>query len=312
VWELESLPTLEGATNGRVTGTDGDGRFIGSSEGRPVLWDKPWWGRRWRVTDLGYGAALDVNRAGIVVGSNDSDRSSGSAVMWKGRKQIGLAVPEGAQVSVAVGINDSGMIVGHSWGPWPRQDSPSQSVGLVWSVDSPDRYRTFLPPEGLLEVQGLSETGLIVGTTRDPAITWTRAIAGTPQTGLHYLKTTSATTDSAAVALAVAAAGDNTDSAAFSAAGGYIVGEESGQGVVWVDGVPRPLPGADFSVAAVNRFGQVAGQAECTDSLRPAVWIDGVRTDLPVPADAIAGEAAAVTDSGQIGGSLYNHGGPVT
>ena len=109
---------------------------------------------------------------------------------------------------------------------------------------------------------------------------------------MRYLQTISATSDSTAVA----------------AAGDYVVGSESGHGVEWVDGQPRPLSGDNSEPAGVNRFGEIAG----TESMRPAVWVNGSRTDLPIPTTAIGGEARAVTDHREIGGSLFNHGGPVT
>lgn len=283
-WVLGRLPNLAGAASGRVRGTDGSSRYAGSSGREAVLWVNR------QLIDLGQGVALDVNRAGVAVGVED-DEMEGTAMMWKDGQKTSLAVPPSTRYSAAAGINDSGQIVGHaviSLG-WPEDlNGPVQQVGLAWSASSPHQFRTITSSAGtLLRLTGVTETGMIVGqAVREPTL-WTRAVTGSPQTGMTALDTLSPTSE----ATAVAAEGD------------YIVGSESGHGVEWRSGRPQPLSGDNSEPAAVNQFGEVTG----TEATRPAVWVNGVRTDLPIPA-TMSGEATAITNHREIGGSLVNNG----
>lgn len=285
VWSLGRLPNLAGATYGRVRGTDGSSRYAGSSDGEAVLWvDR-------QLVDLGQGVALDVNRSGLAVGA-EGDQMEGTAMMWKDGRRLPLAVPPATRNSAAEAINDSGLIVGHaaiSLGGPEVPNGTVREVGLVWSAASPDQFRIITSSAGThLRLTGLTETGVIVGqAVLEPTI-WSRALTGSPQTGMTLLHTLSPTSDATAV----------------DAAGDYVVGSESGHGVEWVGGRPQPLSGDNSEPAAVNQFGEVTG----TETMRPAVWVNGVRTDLPIPATT-SGEARAVTNHREIGGSLVNNDG---
>jgi hypothetical protein len=176
--------------------------------------------------------------------------------------------------SVAVGINDSGMIVGFGSGALVPEE------GLVWSARAPQRVQAIHSPGGgVLQVSGVSDTGLIVGG----------GFAGTLRSGMHPLPPASS-------------------SSATATAGRYIVGYDAAGPVLWVNGSPRSMPRLGAVPLAVNRYGE-AGGVDFT-SFGPVVWLRGAMIALPSPGGS--GEVKAVTDSGELGGSIGNGVGPVT
>jgi hypothetical protein len=269
------LKSLPGGATGQVLGTDGNTRFAGTARGDAVLW------RNRHLIDLGPGRALDVNREGVAVGADTANLLAGHAVVWLGyRKAVRLAEPAGVTTSVAVGITNSRMIVGYGSGR-------NLVEGLVWSVRAPHRVRTIKSPDGFLFISGVSDTGLIVGTDLKFGAVLSTAVAGTLRSGMHPLRTTA-----------------RGDSSASAVAGRYIVGRQIATPVLWVNRSPRLLPGQFADPLAVNRFGLAGGN---DSALNPVIWRHGVMTVLPG-----SGQVRAVTDRGQLGGTLVNGGGPVT
>jgi hypothetical protein len=274
------LKSLPGGATGQVLGTDGNDRFAGTAHGDAVVW------RNRHLTNLGPGRALDVNRAGVAVGADTANLLGGHAVVWRGhRKAVRLAEPTGVTTSVAVGITNSGLIVGTGNGP-------KGAEGLVWSVRTPHRVRTIKSPDGSLFINGVSDAGLIVGTDLKAGAVLSTAVAGTLRAGLHPLRTLSP-----------------GDSDASAAAGRYIVGRQIATPVLWVNRVPHLLPRAGADPFAVNRFGEAGGIDFGT--FGPVVWLHGVMIALSAGSSGI-GQVNAVTDRGEAGGTLGNGGGPVT
>ena len=264
-----------------MLGTDGGGRFVGTSGDHALLW------RNRHLTDLGPGMAADVNRAGAVVGADSAAIGAGHAVLWRGHgtRAIRLAEPAGVTTSAAVGVTDSGLIVGTG-------DGPNVGEGLVWSARTPHRVRTITSADGYLFLTGVTNSGLIVGNDVHFGNLFTRAVAGTLRSGLHSLRTLS----------------PGVESNATAAAGRYVAGTQVATPMLWVNRSPRLLPRAGADPLAVNRYGLIGGIDFAT--FGPVVWRHGVMTALPVPRGS--GEVKAVTDRGILGGSVGNGVGPVT
>lgn len=261
-----------------VLGTDGDDRFVGYEGPHAVVW------RHGRVITLpgSYAQALDVNRAGVVVGTVSADDGDRVPVFWRDGVAVPLAEPPGLSVMEVTGISDTGVIAGNAW--LFVGDGNVVSHGLVWSVDHPETIRDLTPPGSSLWLYGISESGVLVGTVNPYGVVQ-RAVSGTLGSGLRYLPGT--------------ASGVSTY--ALAAAGRYVVGGQTDQEhpernrpLLWADGRPRALPG-DGAARAVNIRGLVAGAT--LD--HPWTWQNGHVRDLDPNAYIIG-----VTEGGEILGNL--------
>lgn len=274
-WVEEPLPGLPESADGHVAGTDGRDRYAGSVGMRAVVWDHR------RPTDLGSGTATDVNRDGIVVGAIHDEVWGYHAAFWRGTQMVRLAEPAGVSGTHALGITDDGLIVGTG-----GTDQMFVQVGLVWSVDTPNRVRVITSQRGTLELAGVSPSGLIIGTDSSMPDWHAVAVAGTVRTGLQPL----------------AVPTPSADYRAWAADGRYVVGNGPGGAVIWVNGrlrvLPAPPSGLGGSATAVNRAGLAAG----TDSISaPVVWQRGGVKTLPITQSY--GAVGAVTERGEVAGS---------
>jgi uncharacterized membrane protein len=291
-WTAQGLPTPPGTVYSLVRASDGRGRFAGDVTGpdfstHPAVW------RDGRVTDLGapfggrYASVRDVDRHGDVVGSASDPTRDGAdrAFLYTGGRYVRLAEPAGVMSSIATGLDGKGTIVGWAY------TSDYRAMGLVWSLRRPDQVAV-IPSGGVpLQVNGITDSGVVVGTTGTPTVD-DAAVTWTPRTGIRRLPVDP----------------DVQTSAAVAGAGRYIAGywyapsDGQSRGIIWVDGQPQPLqllPTMD-QPTAVNAHGMSAGSGFGTATVWPTP------TSAPVvlpPLGADLGSGAyAVTDDGRVAG----------
>ena len=125
LWENGKMTRLQGlgGAGSRANSINAAGHIAGVAETSTGEWHAVVW-RAGRALDLGTGAALAINNAGVVVGTD-----SGSAVYWrKGVKGVlAQAEPDVPMYFVATGINSSGMVVG-------ERDWEGYSAAEVWQI----------------------------------------------------------------------------------------------------------------------------------------------------------------------------------
>lgn len=283
-WRVALMPTPRGTTGGDVRGSDGGDRWVGIVAGGAALW------RGGRLTVLGPGRAADVNRHGVVVGSDEVQFGSGHAVMWVGGRRIRLAEPAGVAISGASAVNDAGLIVGSA--TYRSLYGDLATVGLVWSVRSPRRVKVLTYRADDVGLSDVSATGLIVGIAwqRGSEMDHTVAVQGTARSGLRAM-----------VAARVPASG------AGSVSGRYVVGSTPAGATVWRAGTTRILAVRRGMLATgVNRSGLVSGFD--TTTYRPLAWRGNTVWRLPLPRGWSTASPMTVNDAGQIAGDLTSSG----
>ncbi|HST85621.1 MAG TPA: hypothetical protein VLL08_28035 [Kineosporiaceae bacterium] len=291
-WTIHELPMPPGWIDGFARRGDGSS-FVGYGTDpggavRSLLW------RQGAVTELASpgGAeaeALDVNRRGAVLAFTHFQRPR--PFVWINGRVVPLAVPAGATSTIGYAINDAGIIVGSAV-------VAGATHGIVWSLRSPQRYRDLGVADGSLDLNDLTETGVIVGSsqTSDPFTGPIRALRGTVAEGLSSLP----------------GVDPAQDSHAARAAGRYVIGigqvpgaAADRSGVLWKGDVATALPPA-MGALAVNSKGLVAGYISDGRS-RVTTWAAGTTWTLPDLSDfAPLGNSAAndvMEDGTVIGGS---------
>lgn len=299
---------------------------------------------RYQVVELGvYGGgsssqAYAINNSGWVVGSwTDADGKHHSFLWRDGCMQdLGLLPGSGDQ-SGATDINDSGQIVGFTYG-----GSGIAPKAYVWQNGSAAQLGNPIPNYSTL-AYGINSAGLVVGEAGGyGAVTWQSGsvtvlpsptgwitqfayaanaqgdVVGTANRVGSGLSRAVAWVDGQMMELDPAAyssvAGDINDS-------GTIVGYRTPEGqpqhaCVWQEDAIIDLGtlGGNNSVArCINNLGQVVGEADSATRLeRPFLWDKGIMTDLN---DLIAPdsqwdlqEAYAINDRGQIVGAGWKNG----
>jgi uncharacterized membrane protein len=262
-WTIHTLPLPSGWSDPSVIRGDGGSSFAGwatdpAGVERPLLW------RRGTVTVLNSlgganAGALDVNRRGVVLAFTRS--SLPRPFIWVNGRIVPLAVPAGAQSTIGYAINDAGIVVGSSI-------IDGASHGIVWSLDSPQRYRDLGIGDGELSLTDVTQAGIVVGGTRTPGDEGTfRAVRGTVRGGFSSLPGLDPTHESFAA----------------RAAGRYIIGvghlpdaAPDQSGVLWNGNLATALP-PSMGALAVNSRGLVAGYV----SGQVATWAAGTTWTLP-------------------------------
>ena len=146
VWSSSSghqlLPALNGAKNSSARAINDNGVVAGSSGGRAVVWING------AVTDIhtfatGSSSAWDVNSNGEVVGTYWGPGSQGEAFKWTATTGMQLVRTMSGSSGEALGINDSGVIVG--WGAVPgastnyafiNRDGVPENLGITGGANS--------------------------------------------------------------------------------------------------------------------------------------------------------------------------------
>jgi probable HAF family extracellular repeat protein len=160
--QLVDLGVLPGFHTSVAIGINDHGQIVGGSREldrfttRATLWD------RGQIIDISPpGAtdcgAIDINNRGDIVGS------CGTAVLWRNGEVISLGLPPGYTASVAVAINDAGIVVGNL-----TENQALRSTPFRWA----DGVMTLLPvPPGATgaSAEGINAQGTIVGYANTPA-----------------------------------------------------------------------------------------------------------------------------------------------
>jgi probable HAF family extracellular repeat protein len=129
VWSSSSgyqlLPGRNGATSNQAMAINDNGVVAGTSGGHAVVWING------AVTDIhtfpsGASSAWDVNSQGEVVGTYWAPGSQGEAFKWTATTGMQLVRTMSGSIGEALGINDSGVIVG--WGAVPGTTTNSAYV----------------------------------------------------------------------------------------------------------------------------------------------------------------------------------------
>ena len=115
--QFTDIGTLSGGKNSQASAINDHGVVVGYSEWLPpgipypethaFVWDGA-------LQDIGVGAALDINNAGLVVG-----QAGHFAFVWSDGEMAQL--PNLGVTGAALGVNGSGVVVGYSWGEGQMQ-----------------------------------------------------------------------------------------------------------------------------------------------------------------------------------------------
>lgn len=161
-WKIAALPIVGKLGSNTVTMSD-DGKLLAAVDGTlPCLWSQAPSGEWTRETigDPGSMIPRGVNRSGMVVGLRHTDDGLTHAVIWGrdgGMKT--LEMPEGFVRSEALGVNNSGIVVGLIDGPYGSKIGPK---GFVY-----ENGRVRIITEGGPNFSGASavnDNGQITGT----------------------------------------------------------------------------------------------------------------------------------------------------
>lgn len=218
-----------------------------------------------------YSEAHAINDRGDVVGESRGPGGSLGAVIWRDGRVIQIS----SQPSNARGVNNRGAVVGGFFG-----------LQFVWCHGSLRRLEDLPGGDVNSSVVDINNRGQIVGSGCSdegcPAVLWEHlqpiALPDLPG-GLVYGQ-----------AMAINDRGE-------------IVGGSSGEGVtlqatLWQGGVVMALDEPGSIAIDINNQGQIVG----TTFGRPALWQEHERTDLPLPARFVSGQARSINERGVIVG----------
>ena len=149
--------------NGMALGINDTGLVVGSSNNLATLWN----GANATTLSNTSSIARSINNSGQVAGSIGNQ-----AILWNGTTPTVLGSLSGITNSYAMGINNSGQIVGYGWG------STGQAVGNLWNGTTP----TSLSGTSTY-VYGINNSGQVAGSIGNQAALWngtTSTIIGSP------------------------------------------------------------------------------------------------------------------------------------
>ena len=154
------LGTLDDGSSSSATDINNAGQVVGYSGSLAFLWEA---GNG--MTDLGSFTPVGINEAGQVAGN------AAGAVLWDAAHgMIALGAGPGYTDSYAVGLNDSGQIVGYQWGP----DDYYLVHAFVWTPGTPNGSTGVFTDLGLPiigyavhDAGAINNAGQVVGTYVD-------------------------------------------------------------------------------------------------------------------------------------------------
>ncbi|MFI7588837.1 hypothetical protein ACIB24_17370 [Spongisporangium articulatum] len=300
-YQVKQLPLPSGWQTGTTARGDGGKLLAGAGQDpdgveRPLLW------KNGKVSALPSPGGVtaggsDVNSKGVVLANTrpTDDAWPLPFVVTKKGGVVTLAVPPGARTTIGYAINDAGLVVGYSY-------VGGAYHGIVWSIATPNTYQDLGAGDGTLFLTGLTESGVIVGTTQN-AHGDTRALRGTLATGLSPLP----------------GVDTHKSSGASGAAGAYVFGTGAlpgttgGWGILWNGDTPVALP-PSLRANGLNSQGLVAGY-DVSTPLSATAWANGTSWVLPGVAgpDTLAYSTFVtdVSETGVIAGSSGNADGTI-
>lgn len=262
-------------------------------------------------------SANDVNDHGVVVGLSEPSPDRPRAVLWR-RGRVSPLPGTTGRVSVALGVNNRGVVVGRLGGK-----------AALWKKGRLVRLGT-LPGGSRSTAEDVSDHGLVVGHSDNalgrtrPVVWWRGRIHELPILPQRFGgRATAVNEHGTVVGVAVKAQvwergegreldplpGNDVSEAIGVNDRGLVVGYSLLQGELWVPVAWRndqpealPVPG-DFRYGwanDVNSFGLIAGWVQTGAGTRPVVWKHGRFVDLGP--DTWTGLANAVNDRGRVVG----------
>lgn len=266
-----ALPTPAGATGYDVTGTDGDGTFVGSVvDGTGARQGVVW--RNGTATELDDFVPADVNASGLMGGYTVTDRAVAAVRPFDGPVRTLTA----SYSTFVAGVNDAGDAVGRVF-----LEHPVVNFAAVWFAPG-YAVEGFFGPGGLTATE-IDDTGLAMGIADYDGTVDTVWLAepGNEEIVRQY--------------------GPATGIRLYDLDDGVLAATHNRR-VVTIDarsGAETVVPGSLDGVPAEINGGVIAGQAWGFAML----WRDGQGLRLPSPPGASAREATAVNEAGtQVGG----------
>ncbi|HYD52742.1 MAG TPA: hypothetical protein VEA99_08950 [Gemmatimonadaceae bacterium] len=235
------------------------------------------------------GAANDINARGQIVGSILSASGDERAALWDQGATHDLGTLPGDWLSVALGINEAGTIVGYSYGP-----SGIRAVSWRQQVIAP---LDVSPSAGFAAAVAIASRGTVVGdgwddTFANHAFAWNRGAA-------TFLG--SSAVDDASAAVGVNARGDVV---------GWVLNGGTSYATAWRNGARELLPQRPGHLRSqaygINAAGQVVGASGTVGpdyelATRAVLWDKGQAIDLGTPGGAEA-SASAISEPGAVVG----------
>jgi probable HAF family extracellular repeat protein len=240
------------------------------------------------VIDLGKGFVSmprDVNLGGRTAGHHGHS-TSGTPKTWDAMgNRIDLPLL-GGSVGAAMGINDSGLIVGRT----STATSPSNNfVAVAWDPTGTSYTVRALAQLGAFpysSAMGVNNAGYVVGYSHNQTVAayW---VDGHPTSST---RATLWTGPNQSTVVDLGLPGETTSAAFAINVHGQIVGDSQqpsahSRAILWTEGVPQDLgtlPGGFHSYArGINDHGVVVGKAQTSDGLQAFVWQDGAMSQLP-------------------------------
>jgi uncharacterized membrane protein len=275
---------------GQLIAITNSGRLIGQlREGEePNQVDRPFLGRLGSLVYLPF-TPVDVNDPGQVVGS----LADGRPVVWKHGTTFSLPTVPGYPWALPSAINNVGQVVGRVT-RWVA--GVEQSVGVLWS------HGSAVTLDGMSRAYDINDNGQVVGVSPDRhAVLWE---AGT----LTRLPQPRADGTSAAMAI-----NNRGEAVGYSTWG---PGSTTYPAVLWYRGtvtelqLPPSWPSAAYATG-INGRGQVVGYIWSPGLITPALWEDGVLTELPIWSSTEGVWAVGINNRGDIIGTSIDYGAEV-
>ncbi len=235
-----------------------------------------------------------LNNGGVVAGYSEQVVTPGflgavPAFLQNGTQSL-LALPGTDTGGYASGINDSGQIVGQTWG-----SDTTQSHAVLWQ-NGTFQILPALPGESTAAAVAINNSGLIAGesnaqATDEQAVIWQNGVVSAlPTVSGEVSSSVSSVNAAGAVTGTVTLAG--ADHAAVWQNGGITL-------------LAAPVGYTNCSAFGLNDDGQIVGiAAAASGNVHAVLWQNGTVTDLnsllPANSGWVLEYAVAINDAGQI------------
>lgn len=247
---------------------------------------------RWVIRDLGtlggvYGAAVDVNDRGQIVGTSLTRNAQSHPFLWQNGKMIDLGARGGLPTGTSVvAINERGQVIGNEqrWVTTGNTEGLAASAAILWENGRVTRL-TPIAGRDLVQAVAINDRGQVIGVS---------STRGGSQHGFFWDK--GHMTDLGKYYLPAAI--DNQ---------GRVVGNADGFAFLWQNGKMTNLAktAAHSNAWAINERGQIVGSITLHSPINHAsLWQNGKTTDLGT-LGSDESDAFLINDRGEIVGSSY-------